>query len=786
MKNKLLLLLCLLGCLECYASKWTEAGNYDTSWYDDLSNEYYISTNSQLAGMAYLGLSGKNFAGKTINIMADIDMGAHEWEMFNGFSGVLNGNGYSILNLNYNSEPIRQYTSNPEYHFSFIKTINANGKINDIDFKNVNFSLVFDAELVEGNAYIGGVAIYNYGSINNCKISGIVYVGYSNPNTGYNNDCYYAGGIVASNHGSIKNCVHDGSVRVITYYYDQYKSAYAGGIAGTNNGSIINSINYGEVYARVHYDLENTLAYAGGICALNEGMVNNVINMANVTAEEIEPWPEFGLHAYAGGVIVIGNCDNSYYSSEISVIAPLVIDSGTMLSPQKVRNIDFAFTSLLNTNLQYLQGYEVVPWANSATINENIPFLLNCFAIRTEVNDVKQNSAVFVANPKDITSSAIASKGFEYKLATESIYKKVFCEDEFEVSVTDLESAKDYVVHAFANLTNGTVIYGDDVQFVTPQIQVETLQAIEISGNSAILCGSVQAGTTSIKSQGFLWKSEEETNYHIVYVEGSDFQYKLVNLLPSSRYFYQAFILTSNGDSFYGELQNFTTNPVAISVSNYSIDCNSLFLAGDINISISTTVTIEYKETNESSYKKVSVQSNNEGHFECTLTDLLPNTYYDCRAFIIYNNIYIYSPTYTYKTMNVTVQTLTPLLSEYIILRGEVLGGVNTAIVGFEYRDANYPDMIESDYINSSLNGTSFTAVINNVENNKEYKYRAYYEYGEAITYGEWVYFTPTDVIGTGIGQVDSSLQASKILRNGQIYIILPDGSRYNIMGQRR
>ena len=81
-----------------------------------------------------------------------------------------------------------------------------------------------------------------------------------------------------------------------------------------------------------------------------------------------------------------------------------------------------------------------------------------------------------------------------------------------------------------------------------------------------------------------------------------------------------------------------------------------------------------------------------------------------------------------------------------VIFRGEVIGGINGKTVGFEYRDANYPDMIESNFVTSTLSGTSFSAITNNVVNGNEYKYRAFYEDGEDRTYGEWIMFIPTNV----------------------------------------
>ena len=297
----------------------------------------------------------------------------------------------------------------------------------------------------------------------------------------------------------------------------------------------------------------------------------------------------------------------------------------------------------------------------------------------------------------------------------------------------------------------------------------ETREAVNITATSATLRGYMQSGSTSIQSQGFLWKAESEASYHIVYAEGQDFKYKLENLTPNTMYNYQAFVLTKNGDNLYGKQINFSTQPITLTFNEHSIiDYNKIILNGRINADISTDVTIEYKKSTDNAYNKTVVNSNAKGMFECTLSGLLPNTYYNCRAYILENDTYIYSKIYTYKTLNVLVQTLTPLLEDFVLLRGEVLGASDMGKVGFEYRDVNYPDLIVSDFIYANLNSSSFTAKITNVENGKEYKYRAFYEEEEEETgnrtYGEWVYFIPTNIVSS-INNANSINNEKKIIR---------------------
>ena len=748
------------------ATTWTDPGNYDTSWYDDLSTSYYIHNAKALAGLAYYCNNGKTFANKTVHITDDIDMNSHEWVMITNFNGTINGNGHSISNLHYSYTT----TNTGIYKAAFINELGNNATVINLNLENVNFNLTLEY----GGAYAGGLACVNNGTISNCIITGKISANYEG-STSAVFDNYYSGGIVAYNFGKILNSSYEGDVESLPTYYSRYNDAYAGGITGYNEGEVINCINQGGfVYSRVGYNSSSwnsggsfPSAYAGGICGASKGIISNVINLADVTAVSYKLGNMEGYKAYASGITALGECNYGYYSSSSAITGPSIINVGLLLSLQQMQNINFDFISLLNQNTNELSvAYDISWWANSTTTNNGIPFLLNVFAVKMQVSDIGQNTATFTATPVDINSSEIAKKGFEYKKEKETTWEKVYASGDFSCIVNNLESSENYSARAFITTTNGKLLHFNEVKFAASPISIETREAVNITATSATLRGYMQSGSTSIQSQGFLWKAESEASYHIVYAEGQDFKYKLENLTPNTMYNYQAFVLTKNGDNLYGKQINFSTQPITLTFNEHSIiDYNKIILNGRINADISTDVTIEYKKSTDNAYNKTVVNSNAKGMFECTLSSLLPNTYYNCRAYILENDTYIYSKIYTYKTLNVLVQTLTPLLEDFVLLRGEVLGASDMGKVGFEYRDVNYPDLIVSDFIYANLNSSSFTAKITNVENGKEYKYRAFYEEETGNrTYGEWVYFIPTNIVSS-INSANSINNEKKIIR---------------------
>lgn len=517
----------------------------------------------------------------------------------------------------------------------------------------------------------------------------------------------------------------------------------AGGIVGQNEGQITNCFNSGNIYvSRYNYNCDG---YSGGICGYNTGTIKNAVSIADVTLTGVNSGTAYGggIVAYNSGII-----DNTYYSSAKTVTAKHINNEGLRLGEAQLNNTSYAFTDLLNQNVSALSDADICFWANSVSQNENIPFLLNGFAANTQIGNISQNNAIFKAIPTDIVSTAIVHKGFEYKRKNDLSYTKAYASDEFSVEVSDLTLSETYQVRAFVT-TNNSTVYFNEIEFSTTPISVNTKEAINVTATSAILKGETQLGLTAIKSQGFLWKAENESNYHIAYTEGTEFGYELEDFSPNTMYNYQAFILTADGETFYGKEMSFTTQPIAITFNdNTVIDRNQINLKGNINMKLATDVTVEYKKATDSNYSKTIVRSESDGSFECSLSGLLPNTYYDCRAYIIYNSTYSYSPISTFKTINVQVQTLTPILGTSVTFRGEVIGGTNTGTVGFEYRNANYPDLMASDFIYAVLDNTSFLIKTYNVVNGNEYKYRAFYQNEDNIrTYGEWIYFTPNDVI---------------------------------------
>lgn len=214
-------------------------------YFNETENTYYIwNVTGLLAWNAYV----TTYTGTTdtpeypnldtsAKLMADISLEAISWtpvgyydydaEAEYYYAGTFDGGGHTISNLF-----INQYYNIDSGLFGDIAT--------DGVVKNLTLS---DVKIISVSEYIGGIAGYNYGTIENCNVSGSI------------SGTLDVGGIVGANYGTITACYNTGEVSgtnsvggIAGYSYGTISACYntgsvsgnegVGGIAGNNNGTI--------------------------------------------------------------------------------------------------------------------------------------------------------------------------------------------------------------------------------------------------------------------------------------------------------------------------------------------------------------------------------------------------------------------------------------------------------------------------------------------------------------------------------------------------------------------
>lgn len=199
-----------------------------------------------------------NIAGYYV-LTNDIDFKGMTFSPLAKFGGIIDGCGYSILNVSVSQ-------TNRDGCFGLIEE--NHGMIFNLTVGR------FSVKLTEADktVYGGAICAKNYGYINNCKVvsSDQIYVDIliSNINT-------YIGGICGKNFGTVKNSMSQ--VRINSY-------GYAAGIVGLNaeNGIIDNCNNRG--YISALDGGENTFK---GIAGYNLGIITNSTNYGKTNYKNI-------------------------------------------------------------------------------------------------------------------------------------------------------------------------------------------------------------------------------------------------------------------------------------------------------------------------------------------------------------------------------------------------------------------------------------------------------------------------------------------------------------------
>ena len=177
----------------------------------------------------------------------------------NPFKGKFNGNGKTIKNLVIDSD---------SDHVGFFGYVGKDGVVSDLSLEDVTFT---------GEKYVGGIAGWNDGTIENCRMGGTVSFAKSS-------DIIYVGGVVgynnASTAGIVKNCVNTGTVNASAAFTS---TVYVGGVVGYNKGYVQNSYNAGNVVsASVSASGSGVTINIGGVVGYNEFELLACYNMGTV------------------------------------------------------------------------------------------------------------------------------------------------------------------------------------------------------------------------------------------------------------------------------------------------------------------------------------------------------------------------------------------------------------------------------------------------------------------------------------------------------------------------
>jgi hypothetical protein len=393
------------------------------------SNPYLIYTIADLKAIRD-SINTKNdvYGNKAYKLMNDLDFSKEgsNWTPIGNslavtFKGIFDGNGRIISNMHIGSVGTAYYYPDTIRYAGFFGTIDG------AEIKNLSiaWNQIIDGKS-SGDYYVGGIAAYGSGTINNCNSSGDM----TGADFEYDGRCT-VGGIIG--YGTIAtvitNChFNSGSVS----YYSNFgaPAGYAGGIAGHIIGTISNCYSKGAT--------GHTIKYAGGIVGYSIGSITNCYS-TNI----VYPWQPNTLSGGIAGYNV-GSIVNCYSVGDISgIYSGGIAGQGSDITNCYASGVIHGFEGSTSTTPPI--SYTGYAGGIAATAFGNIS---NCIALNSKVSAVPESGDVsakgYAARICGMFSASAAAKN---NYAATSVVVKV--NDRTNVTVTDFSDTK---LHGF-NLT---------------------------------------------------------------------------------------------------------------------------------------------------------------------------------------------------------------------------------------------------------------------------------------------------------------------------------------------
>ncbi|MTK54369.1 Ig-like domain-containing protein [Paludibacter sp.] len=276
-----------------------------------VNNPYCIYTLADLKNLRdSINKNNAAYGNKAYKLMADLDFSKETdpWipignDLSCSFKGVFDGNGKTITHMKISDQSHdRTYTQYAGFFGCIEGAIIKNSGI-------VWEEIVTNSVTSDTNAYIGGIAGYGSGTIDNCHTSGeFLFLkpdvsGYVGGIIGYGampasianshsdveiRNGYNSGGIAGYLIGTISNCSAAGNLNSVR--------KYAGGIAGCSVGLIINSYSLGKLCLYSGY-------VSGGVSGYHSGQIVNCYATGEING------------TYSGGIAGMGGTIYNCYAS---------------------------------------------------------------------------------------------------------------------------------------------------------------------------------------------------------------------------------------------------------------------------------------------------------------------------------------------------------------------------------------------------------------------------------------------------------------------------------------
>ena len=569
---------------------------------DDYSDNFYTSYSGGVIG--YIAGDGTNINNcyNTGNISSSTTVNYSYTPYSGGIVGYIAGNGTTIINCS-NAGIIS--TSNPASSlfspcFGGIVGYIASSTIINNCFNTGNMSVSISYS--SSATYFSGIVGYVYSAIiNNCYNSGNISISFSNSASTYGYS--YSSGIAECTYGIINNCYNSGTIS------SSYPFSYSAGIVGSlyNGTTINNCYNVGTLIG----------TYKGGIVASDgsvsvSGTVNNSYYLITCGGAGAGESKTEVFMKDAGFATILNNGQGFAYKSDVSPFVNNgypVLTKGFDMQLRPVENIKQASATLqclLNVGDVNITAKQLV--CNNQTINltstdtlltqtisgliPNTAYSYTFRAINAQ-NDTCKLTGTFTTLPITVTTQdatnitqtkatlngtvtfgdATVTKGFEYKLSTETNFTSVSVSGSntnIVYNLTNLLPNGTYQFRAFYTISGNTT-YGTVLNFTTLGVTTTTNPATNITRSTATLNGASSFGDATVIEQGFILTEPTGNDTIAVSNTTATLTYNTTDLAHGAAFSYKTYCTTAGG-TVYGAVQNFNTPAFNTSGTDYLIE----------------------------------------------------------------------------------------------------------------------------------------------------------------------------------------------------------------------
>ncbi|MDD6165515.1 MAG: fibronectin type III domain-containing protein [Bacteroidales bacterium] len=300
---------------------------------------------------------------------------------------------------------------------------------------------------------------------------------------------------------------------------------------------------------------------------------------------------------------------------------------------------------------------------------------------------------------------------------------------------------------------------------------VATLAATSVTHNSAVLNGTITAGSETITAQGFMYKTTAAATWTSVSASGTTMTATVNGLSAETEYQFKAFATTASG-TVEAAAMTFTTTaapivaPSVATLTATGVTHEVATLNGTVTIG-SEAISAQgfmYKATTAADWTTVAATGET---MSATINGLTAETAYEYKAFATTASGTVEGAVVNFTTLAApatqpTVVTLdaTEVTHEAATLNGTIAAGSEAiSAQGFMYKATT-----AADWTTVAAEGTAITATISGLTPETEYEYKAFATTASGTVEGNVVLFTT--LANSGLNSAEGAVATMTVYPN--------------------